>query len=425
MQHFVQMASHKASPKTFEAEINSLSRVLSRQDKNYSVANVEIKNHRLIVTLSTDIARNSDTHITSTSQGDIVQLKSSKLIGLDVNSLIELLNSMKVKAYKQQRKSLLSANVIDGSLILSLKKVMEAEKKTTTTNDNLLLIDGANLLSRGYFATSFRGKLLQNQEGLYTNGVYVFIKKLLRLIKQFNTNHVVVCWDVGRSETFRRKIYPEYKGLRGETEPELKQQFETTEEALKMMNIPQLKMLPYEADDLIGALSKKWTNITDKGSCYIYSSDKDLFQLLDENKRIIQVLSKNKEDIRFSADSFETEYGIKPSQWIDVKALLGETGKSSDNIPGCKGVGEKAALPLVQQYKGLDGIYENLENFDKKFKRYSKKLEDGRSDVELSKKLVTIVRDIPELPNDFSSFILNINRQGTDRAFKWLNFNNI
>lgn len=429
---FVKMASHLPSVKTFECEINSLSKHLRKLDYRLLVEDIGLKNNELKFEFKPKdnhvdkLLQDEEIQVTVTGT-DKVELVSPELLGKTVTEIALILFKMSNEAIEQKmfygRERITVSKVQDGRLILNLEKMKEKKTNGQAKQDNLLLIDGANLLSRGYFATSFRGKLMQNQEGLYTNGVYVFIKKLLKLIQTFKTSYVVVCWDVSRSETFRRQIYPMYKGLREETEPELKQQFETTEEALRMMNIPQLKVHPFEADDLIGGLSKRWLQAKDKGHCYIYSSDKDLFQLLDQEERIIQVISKNKEDTRFTWSSFENEYGIKPTQWTDVKAILGETGKSSDNIPGCKGVGEKAALPLIQQYETLDGIYENLENLDQKFQRYRNKLEQGKEEVELSKKLVTIVRDMPEIPDSFEMFKLKVNRSGIAETFNWLNIN--
>ncbi|AJA42392.1 hypothetical protein AJ85_05760 [Alkalihalobacillus alcalophilus ATCC 27647 = CGMCC 1.3604] len=421
---FVMMASHKASPRTFECEMKSLMIAL-RDMSGYNLDHARIENGRVTLHL-TDKPSFGDYQVKSSQDGATATVVCHGFSNLSKTNLLEALSKMIRQVQKLDKvgmNRLTSAEIIGDTFTVQLMNENEIPQPKVNRSRTLLLIDGANLLSRGYFATSFRGDLMQNQDGLYTNGVYVFVKKLMRLIESFRATHVVVCWDVGRTETFRRQIYPDYKALRDETEPELKQQFETTEEVLRLMNIPQIRLRPYEADDLIGALSTKWVEQTnDDERCFIYSSDKDMFQLLDTGGHVLQVISRNKEDVVYSSTNFEKEYGVTPRQWIDVKSLLGETGKSSDNIPGCKGVGEKAAFPLVQSYGSLEGIYRQLDNLDKSFSRYRKKLEEGKENVELSKRLVTIIRDIPNIASDFEPYELHVNEQGKRKAYEWLNF---
>jgi 5'-3' exonuclease len=258
--------------------------------------------------------------------------------------------------------------------------------------EKLLLIDGFNLLSRCYFATAYgrSEEQLQSHNGLYTNAIRVTIQKLKNLWSVYEPTHFAIAWDVKREETIRKQRYAEYKATRGELPFPLIQQFETLQTLFNQLSVPQLTIPQYEADDIIGALSLKWKNERSE-PCFIYSNDRDLLQLLDEHTS--QIISIKKQgDVLYTLSDFTNDYQITPAQWIDVKALLGD---KSDNIPGVSGVGEKAALPLVQMYGRIEEIYANLESLDPTFKRYTKKLAAGEESASFSKELVTIYRDIP------------------------------
>ncbi|MGO4886897.1 5'-3' exonuclease H3TH domain-containing protein [Anaerobacillus sp. MEB173] len=275
--------------------------------------------------------------------------------------------------------------------------------------NRLLLIDGFNLLSRGYFATSYgrsEDQLSRNKDGLYTNALRVVFQKLVNLIDSHQPSHMVIAWDVKRNETIRKEMYEGYKGTRGELPEPLIQQYETSKKVFETIGISQLSVPRYEADDVIGALSSRWSNEYNK-ECLIYSNDRDLLQLL--NQDVSQIISINKKgDVIYTLQHFQDDYGISPNQWIDVKALLGD---KSDNIPGVAGVGEKAALPLIQQYNTIQGIYDKLEQLDKRFNRYKKKLLEGQEMALLSRELVEIIKDIPEINSaDFSAFALSFEK---------------
>jgi 5'-3' exonuclease len=262
-------------------------------------------------------------------------------------------------------------------------------------SETLLLIDGFNLLSRCYFATAYgrdEESLAKNSEGLYINGLRVMISKMLSFVDLYEPTHLVVAWDVKRNETNRKNLFEGYKETRAELPPPLIQQYETLMPLLDQLGVAQMSLAGHEADDVIGALAKKWSEEKQK-PCYIYSNDRDLLQLLDEH--ISQIIAvKSRGDAVYSLKHFQEEFGIHPSQWIDVKALLGD---KSDNVPGVAGVGEKAALPLIQQYGSVEGVYEKLEELDPAFNRYKKKLQSGEEMAVLSKRLVTIETKMPEI----------------------------
>lgn len=257
--------------------------------------------------------------------------------------------------------------------------------------EKLLVIDGFNLLSRGYFATAYNrteDQLPRNSKGLYTNGVRVFLQKLFNLIEEHDTTHLVVAWDVKREETERRIKYDFYKASRSELAPALIQQHETLKQVLDDLRITQYTMPPHEADDIIGSVTKRWSSEI-KTDCLIYSNDKDFYQLLNEHTS--QIFNQKKVEIKYTIDDFRAEFGIEPIQWIDVKALLGDT---SDNVPGVPGVGAKSALPLIQMYESVENLYQQLPNIDAKFKRYIRKLTDAEELAVVSKELVTINQEL-------------------------------
>ncbi len=271
----------------------------------------------------------------------------------------------------------------------------------------MLLIDGFNLLSRGYFATSYNrpiDKLERNDEGQVINGLRVFLQKLFKLIRQHNITHCAVTWDVPREESIRRLEYPPYKQTRGELPEPLIEQFIHLQQILTTIGIPQLTMSPYEADDIIGTITANWEKEMD-GPCLMYSNDRDLLQLVSDQTH--QIISKKKEELIYSKASFEEEFGIHPYQWVDVKALLGDP---SDNIPGCLGIGEKTALPLISAYGSVDSLYKQIDQLSPLFQRAYKKLIAGQAQVELSKRLATIIRDIPDIC-ECSNLKLSLNRQ--------------
>lgn len=270
--------------------------------------------------------------------------------------------------------------------------------------NTLIVIDGFNLLSRAYFATSYNrsDEQLKNSQGIYTNAIRVFFQKMLNLSKEYHASHLVVAWDVKRDETTRRQEYDFYKATRGELPMPLIEQYETCHRILTAIGVKQIAIAPYEADDVIGTLSKQFTS----GHCYIYSNDRDLLQLLSDTTSQI-IASKQGENV-YSIEDFKQEYGIEASQWVDVKALLGD---SSDNIPGCPGIGPKSALPLIQHYGSIEQIYAQIDDLESQFNRHKKKLVAGKDSVLISKELSSIECCIPELQQiEADSLKLNIDR---------------
>lgn len=272
------------------------------------------------------------------------------------------------------------------------------------TSNTLIVIDGFNLLSRAYFATSYNRaeEQLKNSNGVYTNAIRVFLQKMINLCKEYEASHLVIAWDVKRDETSRRQEFDFYKATRGELPMPLIEQYETCHQILSRIGVHQFAIAPYEADDIIGTLATNWT----EGHCYIYSNDRDLFQLLSETTS--QIIASKQGEYVYGVGQFIEEFGVEASQWVDVKALLGD---SSDNIPGCPGIGPKSALPLIQHYGSIAQLYANIDDLDEKFNRHKKKLVAGKESTLISRRLSEIECNISELTHiDEEKLRFNIDR---------------
>ena len=246
----------------------------------------------------------------------------------------------------------------------------------------IVLVDGNNLMFRSYYATAYNGNFMNNSKGFPTNALFGFTNMINKILKEENPEYIIVAFDKGK--TFRHEKYKDYKGGRVETPNELKIQFPLAKKLLEAMGIKYYEIDNYEADDIIGTFSKYCDHNDYKG--LIVSSDKDLLQLINEDVDI--KLLKQKDYIRYNEKTFEEAYGIKPINVIDLKALMGD---SSDNIPGVKGVGEKTALKLLQEYKTLDNLYNNIDNIKGKLKE---KLINDKENAYMSYNLATIVTDV-------------------------------
>ncbi len=248
----------------------------------------------------------------------------------------------------------------------------------------IILVDGNNLLFRSYYATAYNGNFMNNSKGFPTNALFGFTNMINKIINEEKPEYIIVAFDKGK--TFRHEKYDVYKDGRVETPNELKIQFPIAKKLLTAMGIKYYEIDNYEADDIIGTFSEYCNKDSDYVGTII-SSDKDLLQLISDDVDI--KLLKQKDYIRYNKDSFEQEYGIKPINVIDLKALMGD---ASDNIPGVKGVGEKTALKLLHEYKTLDGIYENIDKITGKLKE---KLINDKDNAYMSYDLATIVKNVP------------------------------
>ena len=248
----------------------------------------------------------------------------------------------------------------------------------------LILVDGNNLMFRSYYATAYNGNMMKNSKGLPTNALFGFVSMLNKIIAEENPEYMAVAFDIGKN--FRKEEFDFYKEGRVQTPEELKIQMPIAREILDAMNIKHFELAPYEADDITGTISKMTETDPDFASV-IVSSDKDLLQLISAETEV--KLLKQTGFIRYNYETFVQDYQIEPIRIIDLKALMGD---ASDNIPGVKGIGEKTALKLLQEYKTLDNIYANLDSISGKVKE---KLELGKDNAYMSQKIATIYREVP------------------------------
>ncbi|WP_147640732.1 DNA polymerase I [Mammaliicoccus lentus] len=250
--------------------------------------------------------------------------------------------------------------------------------------EKLVLIDGNSLSFRAFFALP----LLTNKAGVYTNAIYGFTMILDKIIKEEQPTHFMVAFDAGKT-TFRNNMYSEYKGGREKTPDELRSQLPYIRQLVESYNIKHYELENYEADDIIGTLSKQADNQNLK--TIIITGDRDLTQLASENVTIYYT-KKGVTDIEHYTPEFIAEKydGIVPNQIIDMKGLMGD---KSDNIPGVPGIGEKTAIKLLKQFETVEGVYENIDELKKS--KMKEKLIENEENAKLSKDLATINRDSP------------------------------
>ncbi len=249
------------------------------------------------------------------------------------------------------------------------------------TRPVLYLIDGHALAYRSYFALQ-RGGFTTSQ-GESTSAVYGFSRTLLDVYEHYQPKYLAVTFDEGLSG--REEFYKDYKATREKMPEDLSSQFDRIRQLVTAFNIPQLTMPNMEADDILGTIS---VQAVEQGlDVHIATGDRDILQLLGPHVRV-QLPQRGGDDLVFDEEIFRQKYKIEAGQLVDLKALMGD---SSDNIPGVAGVGEKSATTLLQQYKNLEEIYENLDDIGT---RVRNRLIAGKEMAFLSRKLATIMRDL-------------------------------
>ena len=250
----------------------------------------------------------------------------------------------------------------------------------------LMVIDGNSILNRAFYGV----RMLTNHEGLPTNAIYGFLSTLFRLRDEEAPDRTVVCFD-RKEKTFRHEKFDTYKATRRPMPDELAAQLPVLKEVLDAMGLTRCELPGFEADDLIGTISRRAEAHGD--DCLVVTGDRDSLQLVSDRTTVRLVSSKNGEDTsrNFTPDLFRAEYGFEPIRLIDLKSLMGD---SSDNISGVPGIGEKTALTLLHAFGSLDGVYENLDS-PKIKKGAREKLTAGEQAARDSFWLATIERDAP------------------------------
>jgi len=247
----------------------------------------------------------------------------------------------------------------------------------------LLLIDGHSQAYRAYFGMKTP---LSTSSGELTAAVYGFARKLLSVLKEVKPDYVAVAFDLG--DTWRHEEFPEYKGTRERMPDDLRAQITRIQEMLAAFNIPIITYENYEADDVLGTLARQ---AAEEGQdVLILTGDRDMFQLVDDRVKILYTSGRpNPRTKAYGPEEVRARYGLTPQQFIDLKAL---TGDSSDNIPGIPGVGDKTASKFLLKYGTLDGVYEHVDEI--RGPKTQQNVIDAKEQVMLNKRLVTIVTDL-------------------------------
>lgn len=251
--------------------------------------------------------------------------------------------------------------------------------------EELILIDGNSLLFKAFYATSYTGNYMVNRNGIPTNGVYGFARMVDKILDN-NPKYVIVAFDYGK-KTFRNELLDTYKAQRKETPEELIPQFSLAREYLTAHNITWYEVEGFEGDDIIGTLVDFGEKNNLKVS--VYTRDKDAFQLISPQTTIYRTIKGVTELDIYNEQTLLDKYGLKPDQIRDFLGLMGDT---ADNIPGIKGVGEKTALKLLHQYETIEGLEEHQNELKGKM---GEKIRAGMEDALMSKKVATILRDVP------------------------------
>ncbi|MBQ0037390.1 MAG: DNA polymerase I [Clostridiales bacterium] len=250
----------------------------------------------------------------------------------------------------------------------------------------LMVLDGNSIINRAYYGI----RPLTTRDGLYTHAVYGFLTTLQRLLDEEQPEAVCVTFD-RREPTFRHLADENYKATRHGMPEELAVQMPVLKEVLDAMNIPRYELSGYEADDLLGTISRKCQQAG--WECVVVTGDKDSLQLITERTKVKLVSTRMGQTTTrdMTVAAFREQYGFDPIHMIDLKALMGD---SSDNIPGVPGVGEKTAMALIQKYQSIENIYERLPDIEAK-PNVIKKLTEGQDSARKSQYLATIVTDAP------------------------------
>lgn len=283
---------------------------------------------------------------------------------------------------------------------------------STLAHKKLVLLDGNSLANRAFYAL----RLFSTSDGIYTNAVYGFLTMLYKLLEEEKPDYLAVAFDKG-GVTFRHATYAEYKGTRKGAPDEFRPQLELLREVLTTLNIPWFRVENFEADDLLGTLSKQASAAG--VDALIVTGDRDALQLIDEHVSVLMTRKGISEVTRYDPQTLKEELGLSPEQIIDLKALMGD---SSDNIPGVPGVGEKTALKLLADYGTVEGVYAHLAEIKGALKE---KLAANKELADLSRNLATIVLDAPV---DFDSAALKVKEPNYPEAhalFRRLEFKSL
>lgn len=297
----------------------------------------------------------------------------------------------------------------------------------------LILIDGNAILHRAFHALP----PLTNKDGIIVNAVYGFFSMFLKILEDQKPDFLIVCFDK-KAPTFRKELYVGYQAKRPKMSEDLIPQIKFVHEILAKAKVEIFEVDGYEADDLIGTIATQAVGpqTTDYGKTksaadsslkavdqvYIVSGDRDLLQLVNHRVKMIAPITGLTNMIIFDEASVFQKYGIKPSQMVDYKALVGD---ASDNYQGVKGIGPKTAASLLKEYGNLESIYKKLEEIKKKNPNLALKLAEGAEAAGLAQKLAGVVLNAPIKLNIEKADVKNFSRQGLITEFEKFGFKSL
>lgn len=282
------------------------------------------------------------------------------------------------------------------------------------TKPKFIIIDGNALIHRSFHALP---PTMQTKDGEPTNAVYGFTTVLIKALKEFQPEYIALTLDK-KGKTFRHEEYEDYKATRTKAPDELYSQIPKVKEIARAFNIPIFEKEGFEADDLIGTISKK---VDGKIETIIVTGDMDTLQLVDEDTKVYTMSRGLSESVTYGEKEVVARYGLRPDQMIDYKALRGDP---SDNIPGVRGIGEKTATDLLTNFKTLEGVYKNIKS-EKIKDRIRGLLEEYKKDAYMSQSLATIKCDVPIKFNLEEAKIENFNQEEIFKLFSELEFKSL
>jgi DNA polymerase-1 len=283
----------------------------------------------------------------------------------------------------------------------------------------LILIDGNAILHRAFHALP----PLTNKDGIIVNAVYGFFSMFLKILEDQKPDFIIVCFDK-KAPTFRKELFVGYQAKRPKMSDDLIPQIKFVHEILQHAKVEIFEVDGYEADDLIGTISVQAVGgkLDGEIDVYIVSGDRDLLQLVNHHVKMIAPVTGLTNMIVFDEVSVLQKYGIKPSQIVDYKALVGD---ASDNYPGVAGIGPKTAAVLIKEYESLEGIYKNLEKIKAKNANLALKLATDAEAAGLAQKLAQVVLDAPITLNIEKSGIKYLDKEGMIKEFEKFGFKSL
>lgn len=278
----------------------------------------------------------------------------------------------------------------------------------------LVLVDGNAIVHRAYHALP----PLSKKDGKLTNAVYGFFSMLLKIVSDLTPDNLIVCFD-RPAPTFRKQMYVGYQATRPKMEDELSYQFEVIHEVLQKIKVCIFELDGYEADDLIGTLAVQGIDKKMFNQVIILTGDRDMLQLVNHSVLILAPIVGVTKMILFDSDKVKEKYGLEPHQFVDYKALVGD---SSDNYPGVAGIGPKTAADLLSRFHTLEGIYSNLGEINPKT---AEKLAKDAEQAAMAKKLATIELNAPIHLKSEECLVSEMDRKALLTEFESLSFNSL